>query len=138
MIRVSIDRKLNFSSRNATPLIISWHCQHQNIRWFYYRIFFISFSSCNTQFNKSGIFCLFTFWVFFQDKSFKLIPKYTRNANITCYIKKEKKHFATLQFLGNWNLGFVKLGVRWAERNVHFCFCFINSRTNQSGIYILK
>ena len=34
---------------------------------------FISFSSSNTQFYESRIFCLFTFWVFFPDKSFKLI-----------------------------------------------------------------
>ena len=35
----------------------------------------ISFSSSNTQFYESQIFCLFTFWVFFPDKSFKLILK---------------------------------------------------------------
>ena len=38
----------------------------------------ISFSSLNTQFYESRIFCLFTFWVFFPDKSFKWIPKYTQ------------------------------------------------------------
>ena len=38
---------------------------------------YISFNSSNTQFYKSRIFSLFTFWVFFPDKSFKLISKYT-------------------------------------------------------------
>ena len=38
----------------------------------------ISFSSSNTQFYESRIFCLFTFWVHFPDKSFKLIKKYTQ------------------------------------------------------------
>ena len=33
----------------------------------------ISFSSSNAQFYESRISCLFTFWVFFPDKSFKLI-----------------------------------------------------------------
>ena len=33
----------------------------------------ILFSSLNTQFYESRIFCLFTFWVFFPDKNFKLI-----------------------------------------------------------------
>ena len=37
----------------------------------------ILFGSLNTQFYKSGIFCLFTVSVFFPDKSFKLISKYT-------------------------------------------------------------
>ena len=35
----------------------------------------ISFSSLNTQFCEFWIFCLFTFWVFFPDKSFKSISK---------------------------------------------------------------
>ena len=35
-----------------------------------------SFSSLNTQFYDSRIFCLFTFWVFFPNKSNKLISKY--------------------------------------------------------------
>ena len=39
---------------------------------------FISFSSSNTQFYESRIFCLFTFWVFFPDKSFELTSKYTQ------------------------------------------------------------
>ena len=38
----------------------------------------ISFSSSNTQFYESRIFCLLTFWVFFPDNSFKLISKYTQ------------------------------------------------------------
>ena len=38
----------------------------------------ILFSSSNTQFYKSWIFCLFTFRVFFPDKILKLISKYTQ------------------------------------------------------------
>ena len=56
---------------------------------------------------------MFTFWLFFPDKRFKLILKYT-HANITHYIKKKKKYFANW---GNCNSGFVKLGVQLAERD---------------------
>ena len=38
----------------------------------------ISFCSSNTQFYESWIFCLFTYWVFFPDKSFKWVSKYTQ------------------------------------------------------------
>ena len=38
----------------------------------------ISFSSSNTQFQEFQIFCLFTFWVYFPDKSFELTSKYTQ------------------------------------------------------------
>ena len=38
----------------------------------------ILFSSSNTQFYKSRIFCLFTFRVFFPDRIFKFISKYTQ------------------------------------------------------------
>ena len=40
-------------------------------------------------------FCLFTFWVFFTDKSFKLISKYTLECQYILVILKRKKHFAT-------------------------------------------
>ena len=45
---------------------------------------YISFSSSNTQFYKWRIFCLFTFSVFFPDKSFELISKYKQK----CQFKK--------------------------------------------------
>ena len=54
----------------------------------------ISFRSSNTQSYKSWIFCLFTFWVFFQIKVLNWYQNTPKNANITRYIKK-KKHFAT-------------------------------------------
>ena len=41
--------------------------------------------------NPEYIYCLFTFWVLFPDKSFKLISQYTQKMPI-----KQKKHFATL------------------------------------------
>ena len=40
------------------------------------------------------------------------------NANITLYIKKIKTLCKILNW-GNWNSGFIKLGVRWAERDIH-------------------
>ena len=55
------------------------------IRWVTVKVFiflkmfaliFISLSASNTQFYESRI-SLFTFWLFFPDKSFKLISKYT-------------------------------------------------------------
>ena len=65
--------------------------------------------SSNTQFYESWIFCLFTSWVFFPDKSFKLISKYTQKANITRYIKKKN----TLQHLklGKLKFGIPKIGI---------------------------
>ena len=60
--------------------------EHQNK---YYRIF-ISFSSSNTQFYESPIFCLFTFWVFFPYKSYKSISKYTQKCQYNhLYLKKK-------------------------------------------------
>ena len=41
-----------------------------------------------------------------------------KNANITQYTKKKKRLCNTLNW-GNWNSGFVKLGVRWAERDTY-------------------
>ena len=79
----------------------------------------ISFSSSNTQFYESRIFCLFTFWVFFPDKVLNYYQNTPKNVNITCYIKKKKTLCNTLNW-GNWNSGFVKLGVRWAERDTTF------------------
>ena len=40
----------------------------------------------------------------------------SKNANITLYTQKIKALCNTLNW-GNWNLGFVKLVVRWAERD---------------------
>jgi hypothetical protein len=57
---------------------------------------FISFSSSNTQFYESRIFCLFTVWVFFPDKSFRLKSKYTLKMPKQLFIlKRRKNHFAT-------------------------------------------
>ena len=44
----------------------------------------ISFSPSNTQFYKSGIFCLFTFWLFFS-KVLNQQKNTPKSANITCY-----------------------------------------------------
>ena len=41
----------------------------------------------------------------------------SKNANITLYTKKIKTLCNTLNW-GNWNSGFVKLGVRWAEQEI--------------------
>ena len=72
----------------------------------------ISFSSLNTQFYDSRIFCLLTFWVFFSDKSLKFISKYTQKCKYNSLHKKEKKN--TLQHL---KLGIRKIGclMSWAR-----------------------
>ena len=74
---------------------------------------FISFSSSNTQFYESQIFCLFIFGVFYPDKSFKLISKYTQKMPIWLFILKWKKTFRNTLNWGNWNSGFVKLVVHF-------------------------
>ena len=78
----------------------------------------ILFSSSNTQFYESWIFCLFTFWVLFQDKSFSLISKYIQKCQYNSLYQKKQKKLGNTFSWGNWNSGFVKLGVRWAERDV--------------------
>ena len=40
-----------------------------------------------------------------------------KNAKTTLYMKKKKTLCNTLNW-GNWNSGFVKLGVRWAKRDI--------------------
>ena len=55
----------------------------------------ISFSSSKTQFYESQIFCLFTFWGFFPDKSFKLMSKCTQKCQYNLLFQKEN----TLQHL---------------------------------------
>ena len=78
-----------------------------------------SMSSSNTQFYKSWIFYLFTFWVFFPDESFKLISKYTLKCQYNSLYKKKKKTLCSTLNWGNWNSGFGKLDVRWAERDTN-------------------
>ena len=54
-----------------------------------------------------------------KDRS-KVLNQYQntpKNSNKTSYIKKKKTLCNTLNW-GNWNSGFVKLGVGWAERNI--------------------
>ena len=79
-------------------LSCSWH-QTTNLTFpNYFHEFFsvcISFRSSNTQFYESWIFCLFTFRVFFSDKSFKSISKYTQKCHYNSLYWKEKKHHAT-------------------------------------------
>ena len=72
--------------------------------------FIILFSSSNTQFYESRIFCLL-FEYFFQIKVLNQYQNTPKNANITCYIQKKKPLCNTLNW-GNWNSGFVKLAVR--------------------------
>ena len=56
------------------------------------------------------------FEYFFQIKVLNQYQNAPKNANITSYIKKKKTLCKTLNW-GNWNWGFIKLGVRWAERD---------------------
>ena len=78
----------------------------------------ISFSSLNTQFYESGICCLFTFWLVFPDEILNQYQNTPQNANITRHIRKKKPLCNTLNW-GNWNSGFIKLGVQWAERDIY-------------------
>ena len=63
-------------------------------------------------------FCLFTFWGFFQNKSFNQYKNTPKNVNMTHYIKKKNHSLCNTLNWGNWNSGFVILGVRWAERDI--------------------
>ena len=89
----------------------------------------ISFSSSNTQFYESRIFCLFTFWVFFPDKSFKLISKYTQK----CQYKKTLCN--TLNW-GSWNSEFVKWGVHWAEWDEILYIMYVPYLPNLSTFFV--
>ena len=96
-------------------------------------VYYISFSSSNTQFYESKIFCLFSFWVFFPDKSFKLISKYTQKCQNNSLYQKEKKN--TLEHL---KLGKVKFGIRkigcsmsWTRYKL-FSISILNSRPDMS------
>ena len=60
---------------------------------------------------------IFTFWVLLQGKSFKFISQYTQKCQYNSLYKKYKTLCDTLNS-GNWNLGFVKLVVRWAEQDI--------------------
>ena len=62
----------------------------------------ISFSSSNTQFYESRILWLFTFWVFFPDRGFKLISKYTQKCQYNSLYKMKKTLCNTLNW-GSWN-----------------------------------
>ena len=57
---------------------------------------------------------------FFQIKVLNWYQYTPKNAKITHYIKKKKQQLCNTLNWGNWNLEFVKLGVRWAERDKSF------------------
>ena len=52
---------------------------------------------------------------------------------MTCYIKKKNTFCHTLNW-GNWNSGFAKLGVRWAEQDT----CLHNSCINLNSTMTFK
>ena len=66
-----------------------------------------------------SVFCLSTYFVskYWQDKSFESKPKYIIKFQYNFLLKKEKETLCNTLNWGNWNSGFVKLGVRWAERD---------------------
>ena len=70
---------------------------------------------------------LFTFGVFFPDKSFRLISKYTKNDNITRYIKKKRKN--TLQHL---KLGILKFGIRKIGCSMSWTRWYIHKKLSRS------
>ena len=77
-----------------------------------------SFSSWKTH-PKYFVYLLFE--CLFQIKVMNQYRYTPKNANITRYIKKKKTLCNTLNWR-NWNSGFVKLGVRWAERDTWLNF----------------
>ena len=91
----------------------------------------ISFSSSDTQFYESRFFCLFTFWVFFPDKSFKLISKYTQNCQYNSLYKKEKITLQPLK-LGKLKFEIRKIGlIWWAQRDIWPWICWQSLCTNE-------
>ena len=68
-------------------------------------------------FTNPEYFVYSLFEYFFQINVLYWYQNTPKNANITLYIKKEKPLCYTINW-GNWNSGFVKLGVRWAERDI--------------------
>jgi hypothetical protein len=64
---------------------------------------------------------LFTFWVFFQDKSFKLISKYTQKCQYKLLYQKEKTSLQHLK-LGKLNFGIRKIGcsMSWTRYRINF------------------
>ena len=85
-------------------------------------------------------FCLLTFWVNIgKIKVLNYGQNTSKNANITLYTKKIKALCNTLNW-GNWNSGFVKLVVRWAERDtfiMHYNFVPRLPLTNQIKISLI-
>ena len=52
--------------------------------------------------------------------SFKLISKYTQKCQYNSLYEKEKKPLCYTLYWGNWNSGFGKLGVLWAEKDINY------------------
>ena len=86
-------------------------------------IIIIPFSSSNNQLRIPN-FCnnFFVYLLFEYFYKITVLNQYhntSKNANIILYIKEIKTLCNTLN-RGNWNSGFVKLVVWWAERDIHF------------------
>ena len=73
----------------------------------------ILFSSSNTQFWEYFV-CL-NFEYFFEIKFLNWYQNTPKNAKVTRYVKKKKKTLCNTLNWRNWNSGFVKLSVQWAE-----------------------
>ena len=65
--------------------------------------------------NPEYFVCLLSEY-FFKIKVLNSYQNTLKNAIITRYVKKKKLICNTLNW-GSWNLGFVKLSARWAERD---------------------
>ena len=79
-------------------------------------------------FTNPKFFVCLLFEYFFQIKVLNWYQNTPKNANITPYIEKKKTLCNTLNW-GNWNSGFVKLDVRWAERDKNAEFVFLQTDT---------
>ena len=95
---------------------------------------YISFSSSNTEFYESRIFCLFTFWVFFSDKIFKLVSNfsnYIQKWQHNSLYQKEKTLCNTLK------LGKLKFGIRKNGCSMSWTRCKFRKKLHTSSSWLI-
>ena len=113
-------QKLKFSIgiRNWTEFVFIGR-----LRWTLKRRVISRSAHRTPNFTNSKHFVSLLFEYFFQIKVLNQYQNTPKNANITRYIKNKKSLCNTLNW-GNWNLGFVKLVDRWAERDIYYVLVF--------------
>ena len=105
------------SIKSGMKLIVKEHC--------YFNIFSSAHRTSNYMSPKYFVCLLFEY--FFQTKVINQYQNTPKNANITRHIKKKKQTLCNTLNLGNWNSGFQKFGVWWAQRDIkeESCLKFI-------------